>query len=366
MLYSIDVTWYHATTKDVSLPISRLILLPYHRTTFEGLAVKTTQTLLTTALFLVLSLTAASRIHAAEPLRIGLIGLDSSHAVAFTKAINAENPRPELADAKVVAAYPGGSPDISASTDRIEGFTKQISEMGIEIVPSIDALIKKVDAVIMNSVDGRVHLEQVKPVLKAGIPVFVDKPITASMKDAQELFALSKSTGTPCFSSSTLRFCNEVIELQKENQAGNITGCVAYSPCKLDPTHPDLFWYGIHGVETLFTVMGPGCVSVQRTKTEGADIVTGVWKDGRVGTFRGIRDGAAGYGVMVFGKKDIELVKIRASYDILVNEIVQFFRTGKPPVSPEETLEIVAFMTAADVSRDSDGQSVTLESVMKD
>ncbi|PQO33820.1 Gfo/Idh/MocA family protein [Blastopirellula marina] len=327
---------------------------------------KTTISLLSVALFYVLSMGIGQTASAAEPLRIGLIGLDSSHAIAFTKTINAETPRPELADAKVVAAFAGGSPDISASRDRIEGYTKQISEMGIEVVPSIDALLKKVDAVIMNSVDGRVHLEQVKPVLEAGIPVFVDKPVTASMKDAQALYALSKSTGTPCFSASTLRFCSEVIELEKENKAGNIVGCVAYSPCKLDESHPDLFWYGIHGVETLFTVMGPGCVSVQRTKTEGADIVTGVWKDGRVGTFRGIRDGAAGYGVMVFGKKDIELVKIRASYDILVSEIVKFFRTGKPPVSPEETLEIVAFMTAADVSRDSDGKSVTLESVMQD
>ncbi len=326
---------------------------------------KTTITLLSAALLVVLSFNFGEMASAAEPLRIGLIGLDSSHAVAFTKVINAKNARPELADAKVVAAYPGGSPDISASRDRIEGFTKQISDMGIEIVPSIDALIKKVDAVIMNSVDGRVHLEQVKPVLEAGIPVFVDKPVTASMQDAQALYALSKSTGTPCFSASTLRFCSEVMELEKENQAGNIVGCVAYSPCKFDATHPDLFWYGIHGVETLFTVMGPGCVSVQRTKTDGADVVTGVWKDGRIGTFRGIRDGSAGYGVVVFGKKEIELVKIRASYDILVNEIVKFFRTGKPPVSPEQTLEIVAFMTAADVSRDSDGKSVTLESVMK-
>ncbi|UUO04709.1 Gfo/Idh/MocA family oxidoreductase [Blastopirellula sp. J2-11] len=302
---------------------------------------------------------------AAEPLKIGLIGLDSSHAVAFSKLINAANPRPEFADATIVAAFPGGSPDLPTSADRIEGFTKQISAMGIEIVPSIDVLLKKVDAVIMNSVDGRVHLSQAKPVLEAGLPLFVDKPVTASLADAKELFAISKKTGTPVFSCSTLRYCAEVQTLSKENAAGNIVGCVAYSPCKLDPTHPDFFWYGVHGVETLFTVMGPGCVSVERTQADGVEVATGVWKDGRVGTFRGIRDGSAGYGVLVFGKKKIELVPIRAGYDHLVAEIVQFFRTKKAPVSPEETLEIVAFMTAADVSRDADGKSVTLESVMQ-
>lgn len=299
---------------------------------------------------------------AADPLRIGLIGLDSSHAIAFTKTINAADPSAELQNAKVVAAYPGGSPDLPTSADRIEGFTQQIRDMGIEIVPSIDALLKKVDAVIMNSVDGRVHLQQAKPVFEAGIPIFVDKPITASLAETKELIALSKKTGTPFFSASTLRFCQEVIDLKKED----VIGCVAYSPCKLDPTHPDLFWYGIHGVETLFTVMGPGCQTVQRTQADGVEIVTGVWEDGRVGTFRGIRDGSNGYGVLVFGKKDIELTKIRASYDLLVVEIVKFFRTKEAPVSPEQTLEIVAFMTAADMSRDANGKAVSMDALMSE
>ena len=302
----------------------------------------------------------ATSANAAETLRIGLIGLDSSHAVAFSKTINAENPAPELQGVKVVAAFPGGSPDLPTSADRIEGFTKQIADMGIEIVPSIDALLKKVDAVIMNSVDGRVHLQQAKPVLEAGIPIFVDKPITASLEETKQLIALSKKTGTPFFSSSTLRFCQEVIDLNKSD----VVGCVTYSPCKLDPTHPDLFWYGIHGVETLFTVMGPGCQSVQRTQADGVEIVTGVWQDGRVGTFRGIRDGSYGYGVLVFGKKNIELTKIKANYNLLVVEIVKFFRTKEAPVSPEQTLEIVAFMTAADMSRDAHGKAIKMDSLM--
>ncbi|MCC9608674.1 Gfo/Idh/MocA family oxidoreductase [Blastopirellula sp. JC732] len=320
--------------------------------------------LLSAAIGLAVAAVMSGGANAAETIRIGLIGLDSSHAIAFSKSINAEPSKPELAGAKIVAAFPGGSPDIAASTDRIEGFTKQISDMGIEIVPSIEVLLKKVDAVVINSVDGRVHLKQVKPVFEAGIPVFVDKPMTGSLAEAKELVALSKKTGTPFFSCSCLRYCDDVVALQKENAAGNLVGCVAFSPCTTDPTHPDLYWYGIHGVETLFTVMGPGCVSLQRTKVDGVDVVTGVWKDGRVGTFRGIRDGSKGYGVLAFGEKKNEYVPIRVSYEPMLVEVVKFFHTKKPPISPEETLEIMAFMTAADVSRDLDGKSVTLESVL--
>ncbi|MEW4452956.1 Gfo/Idh/MocA family oxidoreductase [Bremerella sp. JC817] len=313
------------------------------------------------ALGLISLLTCLAPTEAADPIRIGLIGLDSSHAVAFSKTINANNGPASLAKAKVVAAFPGGSPDLSTSTDRIEGFTKQIEQMGIEIVPSIDALLKKVDAVIINSVDGRVHLQQAMPVLEAGIPVFIDKPLTASLEETKQLIALSKKTGTPFFSASTLRYCQEVIDINKDE----VVGCVAYSPSKTDPTHPDLFWYGIHGVETLFTVMGPGCQTVQRTKVEGVEVVTGVWADGRVGTFRGIRDGSYGYGVVVFGKKDIQLTKIKAKYDLLVVEIVKFFETKQPPIAPEQTLEIIAFMTAADQSRDANGEAISMAPLLK-
>ncbi len=302
---------------------------------------------------------------AADLLRVGLIGLDSSHAVAFAKMINEQDGSLQMGDVKVVAAYAGGSPDLPASADRLEKFTGTITSMGIEIVPSIEVLLTKVNAVIINSVDGRVHLEQARPVLEAGIPLFIDKPLATSLEDAQELFALANKHGTPCFSSSTLRFCPEVTTLVDEKPVGDVVGCIAYSPCKTDVTHPDLFWYGIHGVETLFTVMGPGCISVQRTKTEGADIVTGIWSDGRVGTFRGIRDGSLGYGVVTFGEKGIQQTVVKPGYEQLVVEIVNFFRSRQPPVTPEQTLEIIAFMEAADISRGSGGKSVNLKDLSK-
>jgi hypothetical protein len=301
----------------------------------------------------------------AKPLRAGMIGLDTSHVVAFTKLLHNPEARGDLAGVRVVAAYPGGSPDIPSSRDRVAGYTKQLrDEFGVEIVDSIEALLSKVDVVFLESVDGRPHLEQVRPVLRAKKPVFIDKPVAGSLADAVEIFRLAKEAGVPCFSSSSLRFSPGILGMRNHPKVGRVLGCDAYSPCSLEEHHPDLFWYGVHGVETLFTIMGTGCESVARTHTKDADLVTGVWKGGRIGTYRGIRAGRADYGALVFGSTGIAPSGGYTGYEPLVVEVCKFFRTGQPPVSAEETLEIFAFMEAADESKRRGGAPVTLESVL--
>jgi predicted dehydrogenase len=301
----------------------------------------------------------------APPLRAGIIGLDTSHVVAFTAMLNGPRARGGLSGVRVVAAYPGGSPDVTASRDRLQGFTQTLRDRyRVEIVSSIDALLRKVDVVLLESVDGRPHLEQVRPVLQAHKPVFIDKPVAGSLADAVRLYQVAKETGTPCFSSSALRFGPGVQAVRRDPQVGRVLGCAAYSPCTLEGHHPDLFWYGVHGVEVLFTVMGPGCESAARVQTRDTELVTGTWKDGRVGTYRGLRSGKQGYGALVFGTRGIVAVRESGSYEPLVAEIVQFFRTGKPPVSPEETLEIYAFMEAAQESKRRGGSPVRLAEVL--
>jgi predicted dehydrogenase len=298
-------------------------------------------------------------------LKAGIIGLDTSHVTAFTSILNNPKNEGDLAGVRVVAAFAGGSPDIPASKDRVEGFTKTLREKyGVEIVDSIDALLKKVDVVLLESVDGRPHLEQVKPVLKAGKPVFIDKPVAGSLADAVQIYELAKANKVPVFSSSSLRFYPGIAAMRNNSKVGDILGCDAYGPCSLEEHHPDLFWYGIHGVEALFAIMGPGCESVVRVHTRDTDLVTGKWKDGRVGTFRGIRKGASGYGATVFGTKGVVAADKSGGYQPLVVEICKFFKTGKPPVSAEETLEIFAFMEAADESKRRGGAPVTLADVL--
>ena len=285
-----------------------------------------------------------------KPMRIGMIGLDTSHCLAFAELLNKQEPDPEVAGFRVVLVYPKGSPDIESSVSRVPAYTEKINALGVEICDDLDTMISQVDAVLLETNDGRPHLEQVAPVLKARKPVFIDKPIAGSLVDAIAIFELANHYDTPVFSSSSLRF-SEAIQEIRGGSLGPVTGCDAYSPCSLEATHPDLFWYGIHGCEALFTVMGAGCESVVRTSTKDFDQVTGVWADGRIGTFRGIRAGGSGYGGTAFGANGVASLGKFDGYRPLVVEIVKFYRTGHPPVSAEETIDLYAFMEAADESK---------------
>lgn len=297
-------------------------------------------------------------------IRVGIIGLDTSHAIAFTKLLNGENPPAEIANCRVVAAYPKGSPDIESSVERVPGYTAEVKKMGVKIVDSIDELLTQVDAVLLETNDGRPHLEQALPVLRAKKRLFVDKPMAGSLADVIAIFDAAKKLGTPVFSSSSLRYGKGVREV-RGGAIGKVLGCDTYSPCSLEATHPDFYWYGIHGVEPLFSVMGTGCESVSRVTAPDSDVAVGLWRDGRIGTFRGLRAGKLSYGGTAFGSENIAPLGDYGGYEPLVVEIVKFFRGGDPPVSADETIEIFAFMTAADESKRQNGKPVMIEPLLE-
>ena len=297
-------------------------------------------------------------------LRVGIIGLDTSHAIAFTKELNSDNPKDDVANCRVVAAYPKGSPDIESSVSRVPGYTEEIQKLGVEIVDSIPALLEKVDCVLLETNDGRPHLEQALPVFRAKKPVFIDKPVAGSLVDVVAIYEAAKKFGCPMFSASSLRYTAGAQAI-RNGEIGDVLGCDAYSPCSLEKTHPDLYWYGIHGCETLFTVMGAGCEEVSRVSTPDFDLAVGRWNDGRIGTLRGIRKGKSAYGGTAFGTKAIKEIGPYAGYRPLVVEIVKFFRTGEEPIPAAETIELYAFMEAADESKRNGGKPAKIADVLK-
>jgi hypothetical protein len=299
---------------------------------------------------------------AGKELRAGIIGTDTSHVPQFVKIFHAH---PEW-KIKVVAAFKGGSPDLPLSANRLEGFAKTIQDGGVEIVDSIDALIAKVDVVLLTSVDGRPHLAQVTPVFKAGKRVFIDKPLAASLDDARRIAALSKETRTPFFSASSVRFHKELPSLRATTTLGKVKKVEATYLLQPLEFHPDLFYYGIHGVEALYAVMGTGCTTLTRRVEGDLDVTTCTWKDGRVGAYRGLpKNDATQPLVRLTGENGTVETKGAADNEGIVRAIAEFFHTGRTPVDVAQTIEVFEFMTAAQLSKQRGGAEVKLSELRK-
>jgi predicted dehydrogenase len=296
--------------------------------------------------------------------RIGIIGLDTSHSTAFTNLLNDPNAGDRFGGYKVVAAYPYGSRDIETSASRIPEYMTAVKAKGVKIVGSIKELLEMVDVVLLETNDGRLHREQALEVIQSGKRMFIDKPIANSMRDAIAIFDAAKQRNVPVFSSSSLRFTEGMDDILSGKKIGKVLAADAYSPAKLEKTHTDFYWYGIHGIEMLYTAMGTGCKTVTRFYKDDMDVVVGVWEDGRIGTFRGTRTGKAAYGGTIFGETGT--VNYGGySYERLLNRIIPFFETGTPPVRAVETLEICAFVEAAQKSRERGGRPVDIAEIFR-
>jgi hypothetical protein len=296
---------------------------------------------------------------ASADIRLGIIGTDTSHVTAFTRVLNDPSNPDHVPGARIVAAYKGGSPDVESSHTRVDNFARELQEKWkIELVPDIPTLCAKVDAILLESVDGRKHLEQARLVIAARKPMFIDKPLASTLEDAREIARLAKAAGVKWFSTSSLRYG----EIATTMKFPDMNGAITWGPGPMEEHHYlDLSWYAIHPVELLFALMGPGVTEVSRTYTPDADVVVGRWKDGRIGTVRATRP-YGDYGAVVFRPKAVvqSPPKAKSSYVPMLREIVKFFQTGVVPVPNEETLEIFAFMDAAQRSREAGGKPVPL------
>jgi hypothetical protein len=306
----------------------------------------------------VVALLTSSSAFAAD-LRLGIVGTDTSHVIGFATAYNDPSSPDHVPGARIVAAFRGGSQDIPASRDRIDGFTRQLQEkFGVEIVASIAELCRRVDGVLLTSNDGRIHLTQAREIIAARKPLFIDKPLASTLEDAREIARLAKAAGVPWFSTSTLRYAVTGLK------AADLSGVEVWGPGPLEEHHHlDLSWYAIHEAEMLFTLLGTGCEEVTRVESADASVVACRWKDGRIGTMRALRP-YSDYGAILFRKTEknqtSETRAIRATTVELDRDLVRFFTSGIPPVPNEDTLELMAFLDAAQRSKEAGGQPMRL------
>ncbi|MEE3367925.1 MAG: Gfo/Idh/MocA family oxidoreductase [Planctomycetota bacterium] len=316
----------------------------------------------------------------ADPIRVGIVSIDNYQGLAFTELFhNPPADNPALRGLKVVAAWPGGSPDLEESFTNVPRWKPLLQKQGVQMEDTIDAVLAQVDAVMLMTVDGRPHLAQVRPVLKAGKPVYIGRPMAASLEDVIEMFHLARRYKTPIFSSSQHRFSPGIAQMRSHPEVGEVTGCLVYGGCPTEPHHPDFFYHAIHSFESLYTIMGIGALSVTRARTAETELVTGVWRDGRIGTYRGIRQGTVQYSALVFGSKGIApagqygypapvngvVPKSRyKGYEGVATEIARFYKSRRPPVTATETIELFAFMEAAHESGRRGGAPVGIPEVI--
>jgi len=290
-----------------------------------------------------------------KQLSIGIIGLDTSHVIQFTKMLNDPSHPYHVSGGKVTHAFPGGSPDFELSISRVEGFTNQLrDEHGVVIVNTIEEVAEAVDAILLESADGRVHLEQFRLIAGYGKPVFIDKPLTVNSAEAAELITIAKANAVPIMSSSALRFAEGVQLALSTAEKGEIIAADCYGPTDYQPTQPGLFWYGIHTIEMLYALLGPGCERLTAESNEYYDLITAVWKDGRIGTVRGNRKGNYEFGGTLHREKGSSHINVGAHekpfYASLMESVISFFHTGEAEAPIEQTLEIITFIEAANES----------------
>ncbi|MFO0908486.1 MAG: Gfo/Idh/MocA family oxidoreductase [Isosphaeraceae bacterium] len=296
-------------------------------------------------------------------IRLGIVDFDTSHAVEFTKRLNHIDIAEDqwVNGAKVVAGVPGTS---QIAPDTIPKNTETLKKYGITLYDDPAELFGKIDAVLVESVDGSVHLQRAMPFIEKGMPTYVDKPFACSLADARALVRAAETKHVPLMSSSSLRYAPEVVAARGGgSKLGAVVGVSTYGPAPTHPRNPGLFHYGIHPTEMLFTLMGPGCRRLSCLSTKGAEVTTGEWSDGRIASIRGIRDGSAAYGFTLFGTKGVATqgVSTQYIYRELLKQIVSLFETRMPPIDLRETLEIVAFIEGAKTSADSGGAPVEIK-----
>ena len=325
---------------------------------------------------------------AADPVRIGVLGMDNYQAVEYVQMFNNPKAEGDFAGLRVTAAYPVTSPDYPKSAELTEMWKAQMLNINknpadpktaipqVEMVTSIDELLKRCDAVMIFSLDARLHLTQATAVLKAGKPLYIGRPLATTAEDAVAIFKLSAETKVPCWSCSQHRFSPGFSGMRDHAEVGKVLGCDVYGGFDVNAVEADKSTRGLHSIETLYTIMGPGVVKVSCTSTPNVELMTAVWSDGRVGTFRGVKQGAVKYSATVFGDKGVSTAGIYGhgipvngivptndkymGYGGLGSQMAKFFKGGPVPVTPAETLEIHALFVAADASRAQNGAFVPL------
>jgi predicted dehydrogenase len=325
-------------------------------------------------------------------MRIGAIGIDSSHTPVFTNRINTLFKEGKT-KCQVTHFWDPGThqwqhPDGPAQSAKdVAKWREDAIKEGAKQVDTIDDLLKNVDGVMVLNIGGARHLELAVPSLAKGMPTYVDKPLTCSTDQAKALLAMSRLYKARCYSASSLRFITEIPKLDKE-KLGDIVAIDAFGNGEVMDLMPDLWHYGCHSIEmvdAIFRWAGQGGGGVKRVSAvksatpfvKGGKAQPGVeaksgyhlldmeYHDGRIARIRCDRNGSWAFGATVHGTKGVQqfVVDFAPVYTRLVEGMVKFFEGGPAPVDLRDIVENVAVMEAGNRSIAMGGEWVEIPTI---
>jgi predicted dehydrogenase len=288
-------------------------------------------------------------------MRIGIIGIDSSHTPEFTKRISALHKEGKT-PCRVTCFWDPGRHEwqhpegATRSKQDVEGWRKTTLELGAQQVDSIDKLLSQVDGVMVLNINGRRHLELAVPSLARGLPTYVDKPLTCSIDQAMALLSIARQYKARCYSASSLRFITEIPKLDV-SALGKVVSIDAFGNGELQDLMPGLWHYGCHSIEMVDAIfkhcgLGGGVKRVSAIELPQRHFIDMEYRDGRYARIRMERQGSWAFGATVHGEKGVQqfIVDFAPVYTRLVEGMVKFFEGGPAPVELRDIVESVAVM----------------------
>jgi predicted dehydrogenase len=301
-------------------------------------------------------------IPSARELRIGAIGVDSSHLPEFSRRM-ADLFATGATRCRVTGFYDDGNHHLPKAD--VKNWKEKTLSLGAIQASSIDSLLDQVDGVMVLAVSGNSHYELALPSLARGIPTYIDKPLTCNLEQARSLASLARKTGAGCYSASSLRFATEIPRLDRE-KLGQLHAIDAYGPGALNADMEGLFFYGVHTIEMVDAIWGPGVAKVRCETSSDRDLLDLHYKDGRHAHLRLERKGAYEFGATLHGSKGVESFKVDFAevYTNLIRGMTRFFETGIAPVDINDILENIAVMAAGNLSMIEGGRWVDIPELM--
>ncbi len=286
-----------------------------------------------------------------DKIKVAVIGLDTSHSVAFPKLIqDPEVPEENRVNELLVTRCLRFETPFQGK-EGLDERQAYLESIGVLVTEDFDTAVADCDAILLEINDPTYHLSYFEKCAKLGKPIFLDKPIADTLENASKIMAIARENNVRVFTTSALRFDVDFQDALAKNDAPS--GAVVWGPVGGAPAGSSIVWYGVHTFEMLQRIMGRGALTVCASEDRNGYVCHVIYADGRRGIVELSRTSWKYGGLIKTLKGDDVYFRVTGKvpfYQMLLEQIVKFFKDGDQVVSWEDSFEVMAMLAAADRS----------------